>query len=134
MKIVQTFVSFVLLFSSLLVFAQKAQLKMDDITADQDTSITIKKGSTATRTEPDYEIVSGTEEITGDEEIDDKRALASWKESCETWKRETRELNTENKIIILSCGSKKRVRTENKNIYTSVGKYQIRVRIRDPRS
>lgn len=116
------------------MFAQKAQLKMDDITTDQDTSITIKKGSSAVRSEPDYEIVSGSEEIAGDEEIDDKRALASWKESCETWKRETRELNTENKIIILSCGSKKRVRTENKHVYTSVGKYQIRVRIRDSKN
>ncbi len=114
-----------------LSWSQKTQLKFDDIQAEQDTSITIKKGSKIEKQEPDFEVVTGNDEIIGDEEFDDKKALASWKEACDSWKKEIRELNTENKVIFLSCGSRKKSKEKEKTTYESKASYKIRVRIRE---
>jgi hypothetical protein len=111
-------------------FAQKAQMKIEDIKADGDTTITVRKGEKALP-EKNYEIISGTDEISGDEEFDSKRALASWKEACDTWKKEIRELNTDNRVLVISCGAKKKATDGTKTTYTSSAHYKIRVKMRD---
>jgi hypothetical protein len=116
---------------SLNVWAQKAQIKMEDIPTNENTSITIQKGAKPALTPPDYEIVSGQDEITGDEEFDDKKALSSWKSACESWKSEIRELNIDNKVIMLSCGARKKSKVDAKFTFTSTASYKVRVKIRD---
>lgn len=110
--------------------AQKTQIKMDDIKTDENTTITVRKGDKGSA-EKNYEIISGNDEISGDEEFDPKKALASWKEACDSWKREIRELNTENRILVLSCGAKEKEVEGQKTLYKSDAHYKIRVKVRD---
>jgi hypothetical protein len=125
------FTAFVSSFLVVAAFAQSADVKINDIPATEDTTITIKKGSAAEDKKNSYEIISGSDEISSDEEYDDKKALAGWKQACSDFKKEIKELNRENSILIVSCGSKVKNLEKNKTVYKSLATYRIKVKIKD---
>jgi hypothetical protein len=100
---------------------------------DKDSSVLIQKRSNV-RLEPDYEIVSGEEELIGDPTAGQPDALKKWKEACAEWKKELKE-NKENSVIYSNCGSPKFQREpggSGQYTYGSNARYKLKVRIRDP--
>lgn len=113
------------------VRAQNADLKIKDIPTGEDTTITIKKGSPAEDKKIQYEIISGSDEISSDEEFDKKKALAGWKEACAEWKQELKELNKDSIILSMSCGAKHKTTENNKTTYSSEATYRMRVKVKE---
>lgn len=100
--------------------------------SEDDSSILIQKKKNA-KIDPDYEIISGEEEISGDPVSGRDAALLKWKEACKEWKKELKE-NKENPLIYSSCGSAKEHRESGGSgisTYSSTAKYKIKVKIRD---
>ena len=85
--------------------AEKATIS--DVPTDQDTTITIRKGDKAVKKEkcdPIYEIVENAATVTGDAALMDKDAKANWKKSCDSWKKEVKDLTKGEKLLSLDCG------------------------------
>lgn len=80
-------------------FAQSIGVK--DIPADGDTTISVKKGSSA---DNKFEITSGEDDVEGDSANLIKEARANWKTACADWKKELKALNTDNKVLAMNCG------------------------------
>lgn len=112
-------------FFSAVAFAQTMGIK--DIPAGGDTTIKIEKGSKGDNT---YEITSGTDAIEGDPAPLLKEARANWKAACAEWKKETKELNKENQVITLSCGSMKCNTSAMETTCVSEGKHKIKVKVK----
>ncbi len=118
--------------AALPAFAQKAGVALTDIPTNQDTSIVIKKGAQENLLlPPDFEIVEGKDEIAGEPTNDRKSAYASWKEQCADWKKSMREMNKDNQLITLNCGSPTLKKEEYILTFSSTGSYKMRVRIRE---
>ena len=114
--------------------AQKTGLKIDEIPSNQDTTITIQKGLPSTVKECEknaFEIVSGTAEITGEEEFDEKKALQTWKDSCAEWKVEIKELNKSGQVLVMDCGSRVKAKEKGRSQYKSFATYKLKVRVKD---
>ena len=105
--------------------AQDVGVKVNNINADQDTTISIKKGDTLAKKK--YTISEGSEDIGGEKDVLKKNAEKNWKKACEDWKSEMKTNNKDNKIISISCGvmscSKDGVESECQ----SKASYKIRV-------
>ncbi len=99
----------------------------------RDKAIVIQE-TTSKAIQPDYEIVSGSEEIVGDPTTGTKMAsYASWKAVCNAWKQDLKSLNGNN-LISLNCGTANTSAMESgadMYITKSIGTYKTRVRIRD---
>lgn len=102
-------------------------VKLKDVQAD-DTSITIGKSAGKC---VEYEINSGTEDIFSSPEYDRSKAYAGWKTACADWKTSMREINKENRVISLNCGSPTRTQDGDQHIYRSSGTYKIRVQMKE---
>ena len=98
-----------------------------DIPADGDTTIKIEKGA---RQDSQFEITSGTDDIEGEAAPLLKEARANWKKACNEWKQETKELNKDNQIITLSCGTMKCGTSAMETTCTSEGKHKIKVKVK----
>ncbi len=112
--------------------ADKAKVKVSDIDTDQDTSIVIKKGPIANISElPEFEVVSGEQDIDGDPAANSGEARSSWKTACADWKKEIKELNKDNQVLTLSCNSPSSTLLDNgQRQMRSTGAYKLKVRIR----
>ncbi|HEY8269732.1 MAG TPA: hypothetical protein VIG33_02505 [Pseudobdellovibrionaceae bacterium] len=118
------FLAFYFSFVSTLAFAQTMGIK--DISTDGDTTIKIQKG----KEEDKYEITTGTDAIEGDAAPLLKEARANWKTACSEWKKELKELNKENQVISLSCGTMKCSTTAMETTCASEGKNKVRVKVK----
>ncbi len=127
MRSLSVFVSVSLLF--VLAMAQEIGLKVEGggSASAEDTTISIKKGSNPTVNKKKYIISEGEEEITGDKDVLKKNADKNWKQACDDWKKEIKELNKDNKVISLSCGSMKCSKDGVESACKSTGSYKIRV-------
>ncbi len=79
-----------------------------------------------------YEILTEEEEIAGEPTAGTKESYKAWKDACAEWKKEIRENNKENQIIILSCGVAKMEKDgTGSGVYTykSNGKLKVKVKI-----
>lgn len=131
MKVFGTLLAFV--FGLQLAWAESASVKVSDVPTDGDTSVFIKKGGQG-HLLPDYEIVSGTRDVMGDPDSGLKESLANWKTACGEWKKEMKELNPDNQILVLDCGKPSSHKDESgMRTYSSSGSYRMKVRIRDSR-
>lgn len=83
-------------------FAEDVGVKLDKVSTEKDTTITITKGNSNNKKR--YQITDGTEEVTGDTNVVRMQAMDSWKKACADWKKEFRELNKDNQIISMNCG------------------------------
>lgn len=107
------------------VFAQSMNVK--DISTDDDTTIEIRKGK---KTDAQYEIVSGSEDISGDPAPLLKEARENWKKACADWKKETKEMNSDNKVITLNCGKMDCSTVAMESSCKSTGTHKIRVQVK----
>lgn len=113
---------------SIPALAQTAAVK--DIPADGDTTISISKGK---NTQNEFQITDGEADITGEPEILDKAARASWKSECAEWKKELKETNkdTDNKILVMNCNKATCAKNESsQTVCTSKATYKMRTKIR----
>jgi len=66
-----------------------------------------------------------------------KEAYASWKTACADWKKELKENNKENQVLVSSCGTAKFTKDDSAGsgsgiyVYRSQAKYKLRVRVLD---
>lgn len=119
------FLVFCLSFVSVYALAQSLGIK--DIPADGDTTIKIQKNI---REGDKYEITAGTDVVEGEAAPLLKEARSNWKTACADWKKELRDLNKENQIISMSCGTMKCATTAMETTCTSEGKNRIKVKIK----
>jgi len=110
---------------SSLALAQTMGIK--DIPADGDTTIKIEKGQKAN---DQYQITEGTDTIEGEAAPLLKDARSNWKTACTDWKKELKELNKENQVISMSCGTMKCSTTAMETTCTSEGKNRIKVKVK----
>lgn len=113
-------------FFSLFAIAQKTAIT--DIPTEEDTTISITKGTKATVADQ-YEITEGKADIAGEPEIMVKAARASWLKACSDWKKETKELNKDNIVLALNCNSPSCTKNETSETFcTSNGSYKIKTK------
>ncbi len=107
-KFMQILAVIVLLLVTALPIA-KAQnsTTLNNLSTDQETTISIKKGAPIESNKKLWELQTGTAEVAGDPQLMDKEARKSWKTACAEWKAELKELNQENKVLVLNCNSPK---------------------------
>ena len=87
-------------------YAQEVGVKVNATTSgNEDTTISIKKGPQTVTNKKVYTISEGSEDVTGDNDVLKKNAEKNWKTACSEFKTEFKEMNKENKIISLSCGT-----------------------------
>lgn len=99
----KTFILSTLLVLSMQVRAEeKTSVKINDMDTNQDTTISIKKGSAPAAKK--WTLTEGEEEISGDKAALLKEAEKNWKSACTEWKKEFKEMNKENKIVSMNCG------------------------------
>lgn len=140
----KTFISAIvtLTFVSHSAWAGKATLKVKDLDTSDDgeTAIVIRKGPNAglpSPTPPQWEIVEDSEEIEGDAAAGSQEAMANWKTACADWKKEFKELNKENKILVMNCGkATSTLQPNGQRVYSSTAKYKMKTLINpgDPRA
>jgi invasion protein IalB len=119
-----------LLFFSTLLSADEKGLKISDIPAQEGTSVVIKKGEGICG--PDYEVISGSDEVVGDPSSGEKESYASWKVACEAWKKEVKEVNRDNQLLSLNCAMPVAVRLNNgTTIYHSSATFKVKTKIRN---
>ncbi len=106
--------------------AEEVGLNVDKINAQEDTTISISKGNKKSNTKK-YTISEGENQITSDKEVVKKEAQQSWKMACSDWKKEFRDLNKDNKIISMSCGTMNCTKDGVESTCSSVAKYKVRI-------
>lgn len=88
--------------------AQTIDKIVNDNSSDESTTtIEIKKKKGAANTpaaQAIWEFSDGTADIQGETSAMNRAAKESWQKSCNSWKKEFREDNKENRIINLNCG------------------------------
>lgn len=52
-----------------------------------------------------FEVIDGTAPVTGEPGNNTEGARTKWSKACSEWKAETKELNKENQVLSLVCGS-----------------------------
>lgn len=126
-RLLSVFISVLLFF--FLALAQEVGLKVDSgsSASNEDTTISIKKGNQPAVNKKKYTISDGDEEIAGDKDVLKKNAEKNWKQACDDWKKEIKELNKDNKVISLSCGSMKCTKDGVESACKSTGLYKVRV-------
>lgn len=109
-------------------WGQKATV--GEIPMNENTTISIKKGDAASRCEKQFEIVNGTAAIEGDPSVLVKDARASWKQACAQWKKEIKEMNTDNKVLAIDCGKAScSLQGSEGQVCHSEGSYKIKTKI-----
>lgn len=117
------------MFLPIVAFAQTANIK--DIPADQEgtTTISISKGDKKAGDE--YQITEGTATVAGEAELLTKAARTSWKVACSDWKKELKELNSENKILAMNCNQPTCEKNDTaETVCTSRADYKLKVKVK----
>ncbi len=109
--------------------AMAQKTSVTDIPTDSNTVITVKKGDDKSTTEKNFEIVEGSGEVSGDPQLMNKEARASWKAACNDWKKEIKDLNKTNEIIVLNCNKPNCQKSEGgQTVCESNGDYKVKVK------
>ncbi len=110
--------------------AQAQTVNVKDIPADKSdsTTIEIRKGDKAQKTEVLWEVVDGNADISGEHNAVKKEARADWKKACDTWIKEFKTENKENKIINVSCGNPTCVSETEGTLCKSQGSFKVKTR------
>lgn len=111
-------------------YAQTATLH--DIPADQEgsTTISITKGEKKTNSE-EFQITEGTATVSGEPELLQKSARASWKTACAEWKKELKELNSANQVLVMNCNQPTCNQTGNsETVCSSQADYKLKIKVK----
>jgi len=95
---------FTLVFS-MVASAQTLDMKDIDANSEGSTTIEIKKGKQAEKSDIKWEVVDGTADVEGETAATNKEAKAAWTKACNEWRKEFRADNKENKVLAISCGT-----------------------------
>ena len=112
---------------SSLSFAQNVGVKVDDVDGSENTTIEIKKGNKATTAQ--YEVTQGEDNIEGEAAPLLKAARENWKKACTDWKKEFKDLNKDNSILSMNCGTQSCATQAMETVCTSKATYKLRVKI-----
>ena len=123
------FTAVAILISVGLARAQSVDVKDLKTDGDKTTTIEIRKGDKEQKTDAQWEVIDGHADIMGDHNSVKKEARADWKKACETWIKEFKSENKENKIINVSCGSPNCVSETEGILCKSQGSYKIKTRV-----
>ena len=75
-----------------------------------------------------FEIVDGTNEVSGEPGQDTSGARTKWQKSCDVWKSETKDLNKMNQVVSMSCGSPSCAFQDNGTyICSSTAAYKLKI-------
>jgi len=124
-------------FSLAPVFAEDSTKITHKMSGDEKDSSVLIQTTKGAKIQPDFEIMSGDEEVAGDPTAGQKEAYKSWKEACAEWKKELKENNKDGQVLLASCGTAKFAKDDSAGagsgvyVYRSDAKYKIRVRIKD---
>ena len=96
--------------------------------AQPGTIISVQKGTIPVNT--DFSITEGNDEIEGDPSPLQSTARDNWKKECAEWKKELKDLNKENQVLSMSCGSAKCAPTGTaQTLCKSNATYKLKVRV-----
>jgi hypothetical protein len=109
---------------SLFAQAQDVGVKVNNIDATQDTTISIKKGDATTKKK--WILTEDEEDITGNKDVVMKNAEKNWMTACKEWKAEFKEMNKENKIVAMNCGKMSCSKEGVESTCTSKAKYKVK--------
>jgi hypothetical protein len=113
-----------------LALSAKAQTtSINNIDSAQDTTISIKKGDSLGAIHRSYEFIEGKGDIEGEPNVLQKTARDNWKKACEDWKKELKELNKDNQVLVHNCNSPICKSETSGTICKSTGSYKLRVQI-----
>ncbi len=115
------------LFVTIFASAQNVNVKDIDAGKDSSTTIEIRKGDKANQ--PLWEVVEGKADVTGEYNADRKEARAEWSKACNSWKKEVRDDNKENKVLSLNCGKATCTPETEGTVCKSEANYRIKTRI-----
>lgn len=119
-------------FTAVVSYADKASIKVDNVGTEKETSIVIKKGTpTSSCLCNKFQLIDGSDELSGESEFEASKAKASWRAACQEWKNSIRELNKENRLISLSCGRAEEKKDGTKTAYLSKASYKVRVKMEE---
>lgn len=110
------------------VNAEEVGINVDKINTDSNTTISIQKGSKTTG-KTEYQITEGEDTIEGEPDNLARNARKNWKTACTEWKKEIKDLNKENKLIAVSCGTSSCNAGSMETICSSKGTYKVRVKV-----
>jgi hypothetical protein len=89
-------------------FAQNVDIKDVKAEGEGTTTIEIRKGDKATqqaqKCQANWEVVEGQADVEGESAPMTRDARREWKKACDSWKRELRADNKDNKVITINCG------------------------------
>lgn len=122
-KIILAVAAFIL---SVNLSAEEVGVNLKKVDTSQDTTISIKKGASASEAKKKYSVVEDTHEVVGDKDVVAKSAEKNWKAACADWKKEFREDNKDNKIISITCGRMVCAKEGVETTCHSVAKYKIK--------
>lgn len=114
-----------LLFLPLITEAQSVGVK--DIPAGDDTTIEIRKGKGSDK---EFEVVTDEDSIEGEAAPLLKEARSHWKRACAEWKSELKELNKDNQVLSMSCGTMQCSTVAMESTCRSTAKYKLKVRVK----
>lgn len=112
-------------------FAQSVDVKGLDSQGDGTTTIKIEKNVKAEekKSELKWETSDGSADVEGEPAATAKDARATWKTACDTWKKEFRADNKDNKILAINCGSASCGGDAGSKTCTSKATYKIKTRL-----
>lgn len=93
------------------------------------TTIQVKKGDQPSA-DRDFEILDGSAEVAGEPNLMSKGARESWKKACDEWKKEVKDLNKENQVVVLNCNSPHCAIESGSTVCKSTASYKLRVKIK----
>ena len=106
--------------------SEEVGVNVNKVDTSQDTTISIKKGSSVSEPKKKYSIVEDTHDVVGDKDVVAKSAEKNWKVACTEWKKEFREDNKDNKIISITCGRMTCTKEGVETTCQSTAKYKIK--------
>lgn len=114
--------------------AQSVDVKSVDASSSNEestTTIEIKKRGKEKikKSESKWEVTDGNADVEGEPAPTNKDARATWKTACDSWKKEIREDNKENKIVSISCGTASCGGDVGSKVCTSKANYKIKSRL-----
>lgn len=77
------------------------------------------------------ELLEGRAEVVGDPNVLQRAARDSWKKACEDWKKEVKELNVDNKVLILNCNEPRCSTEKGSTVCRSEANYKIKVKFKN---
>lgn len=116
-----------------LALAQKAGVTEIPINENgTTTTISVQKGSSANPGTPrdTQEVLDGTAEISGEPNVLLNGARANWKTACDEWKKEVKDLNKDNQVIALNCGTAKCGTEGHGTVCKSAATYKVKVNLK----